>query len=56
LKHYFDGRELLLEYAEQTLKHLRALWQREVVIETNLGGKAHILKLDGEKLKQEKMK
>lgn len=56
LKHYFDGRELLLEYAEHTLRHIRALWQREVVIETNLGGKAHILKLDGEKLKQEKVK
>ncbi|MBZ5498812.1 MAG: SpoVR family protein [Acidobacteriia bacterium] len=34
LKHYHDGRDLQLEYAEKTLAHLRRLWQRDVVLET----------------------
>ncbi len=34
LKHYHDGRDLQLEYAEKTLAYLRRLWQRDVVLET----------------------
>lgn len=56
LKHSHDGRDLQLEYAEHTLKHVKALWQREVVLETTLSGKATLLKLDGDKVKQEKLK
>ncbi len=55
LKHYHDGRDLLLEYAEHTLKHISALWQREVVLETNVNGKDSILKISGGALKIEKM-
>ena len=51
LKHYHDGRDLLLEYAEHTLKHVRALWEREVVLETELNGKKSILKFEGDALK-----
>lgn len=51
LKHYFDGRELLLEYAEHTLKHITALWEREVVLETVINDKKTILSLDGDKIK-----
>jgi stage V sporulation protein R len=39
LKHYFEGRELQLEYAEKTLGHLQRLWGRECVLETLLQGK-----------------
>jgi stage V sporulation protein R len=55
LRHEFDGRELLLEYAENTIKHIKGLWEREVVLETTLNGKRSLLKLDGEKLKMEKV-
>ena len=55
LKHYHDGRDLQLEYAEQTLKHLKSLWEREVVLETTLSGKKSLIKLSGESLKIEKL-
>jgi stage V sporulation protein R len=51
LKHYHDGRDLLLEYAEKTLTHIAALWEREVVLETLLDGKKTILSLEQGKLK-----
>jgi len=43
LKHYQDGRELQLEYAEKTLAYVNRLWGREVVLETNLQGKRTLL-------------
>lgn len=55
LKHYHDGRDLLLEYAEHTLRHVKALWEREVVLETSVNGKKSILKLVGESLKVERI-
>lgn len=55
LKHYHDGRDLLLEYAERTLQHVRALWEREVVLETAVNGKKSILKLSGDSLKVERL-
>lgn len=54
LKHYHDGRDLQLDYAEHSLRHLQALWTREVVLETNLNGKDSIVKLDEGTLKVEK--
>jgi stage V sporulation protein R len=39
LKHYHDGRDLHLEYAEKTLGYLQRLWGRECVLETILQGK-----------------
>ena len=43
LKHYHDGRDLQIEYAEKTLGYLRRLWQRDVVLETILNGEACLL-------------
>jgi stage V sporulation protein R len=54
LKHYHDGRDLQLEYAEQTLKHVSRLWAREVVLETSINGKPSMLKLVGDGLKIER--
>jgi stage V sporulation protein R len=43
LKHYHDGRDLHLEYAEKTMAYLQRLWGREVVMETTLEGKRSLL-------------
>ncbi|MCC6220958.1 MAG: SpoVR family protein [Deltaproteobacteria bacterium] len=55
LKHDHDGRDLQLEYAEHTLKHLRALWKRQVILESNINGRRSMLKLVGDTLKVERM-
>ena len=55
LKHEHDGRDLLLEYAEHTLKHVKALWEREVVLETSLNQKKSLIKLSGESIKVERL-
>lgn len=54
LKHYHDGRDLQLDYAERSLRHIQALWQREVVLESMVNGKKSVLKLVGDSLKVEK--
>ena len=43
VKHYHDGRDLQLEYAEKSLAYLQRLWGREVVLETVLDGKRSLL-------------
>jgi stage V sporulation protein R len=43
LKHYHDGRDLQLEYAERALAYLQRLWRHEVVLETAVGGKKVLL-------------
>jgi stage V sporulation protein R len=43
LKHVYDGRDLLPEYAERTLEYAHRLWQREVVLETVVDGKPSLL-------------
>jgi len=43
LKHFHDGRDLQLEYADKTLAYLQRLWGREVVLETTLDGKRSLL-------------
>lgn len=55
LKHYHDSRDLQLEYAEQTLRHVAKLWERDVVLETSINGKGSLLKLVGESLKIERI-
>jgi stage V sporulation protein R len=55
LKHYHDGRDLQLEYADHTLKHVARLWEREVVLETSINGKASLLKVVGDSLKIERL-
>ena len=42
-RHYHDGRDLHIEYAEKTLAYLHRLWGREVVLETTLQGKRTLL-------------
>lgn len=54
LRHYHDGRDLLLEYAERTIKHIKALWEREVVLETIVNGKKSLLKIVNDSLKIER--
>src|SRR5208282_3201909 len=39
LRHYHEGRDLQLEYAEKTMSYLQRLWAREVALETMLQGK-----------------
>ena len=55
LKHYHDGRDLQLEYAEHSLKHVKALWERDVLLETIINGKRSLLKIVGDSLKVERM-
>lgn len=55
MKHYHDGRDLQLEYAEHTLKHVSKLWERDVVLETSINGKGSLLKLNGDSLKIERL-
>ncbi|HUO05200.1 MAG TPA: SpoVR family protein [Candidatus Binataceae bacterium] len=43
VKHYHDGRDLQLDYAEKSLSHLQRLWGREVVLESVLDGKRSLL-------------
>jgi len=55
LTHEHEGRDLQLDYAEKTLKHLNTLWGREVILETILNGKKSHLKLEGGTFKIEKV-
>jgi stage V sporulation protein R len=50
LKHSHDGRDLQLEYAEKTLKYLRQLWGREVLLETVINGKKSLLCFSDDRL------
>ena len=43
LRHEHDGRDLSLEAAEKTLAYVYRLWQRDVVLETELRGKRRLL-------------
>lgn len=54
LKHYHEGRDLQLDYAERTLHHVRNLWERKVVLETVLNGKRSLIKLSGDQIKIER--
>ena len=50
LRHFHDGRDLQLEYAEKTLQYLRQLWGREVALETILNEKKSLLCFSDDKL------
>jgi stage V sporulation protein R len=43
LKHYHDGRDLQLEYAEKTLRYVHQLWGRAVAMETLLDDRTALL-------------
>lgn len=47
LKHEFNNRELNLEYAEHTLRHLFQLWQRKVILEAYIDEHLCTLSFDG---------
>ncbi len=49
LKHEFDGRELELGYAYETLKHIVDLWNGKVSLATQLEGKQKIINCDESK-------
>lgn len=55
LKHEHESRDLQLEYAEKTLKHVSTLWGREVMLETVVNGRPSVLKLDEDTLKVERL-
>lgn len=46
LRHYHDGRDLQMSYAEKTLMHLHRLWERPVALETILGSERTVLGFD----------
>lgn len=39
LEHVFDGRELQLKYAIETIKYIVDLWKHKVILNTNIDGK-----------------
>jgi stage V sporulation protein R len=39
LRHYHDGRDLQLDYAERTLKYVNQLWGSDVALDTVLDGR-----------------
>lgn len=56
LAHEFNGVELQMDYARDTLASLQRLWSRPVHIETVLGGAKTILSYDGSEHKLEQAK
>lgn len=46
LRHTYDGRELELQYSEQTLHFVQRLWGRKVLLETHVAGKDVVLSYD----------
>ncbi|MDP4146508.1 MAG: SpoVR family protein [Bacillota bacterium] len=46
LEHVYDGRELNLVYAEETLKYIVDLWGHKVMLKTKLNGKEAIIGCD----------
>jgi stage V sporulation protein R len=54
LKHYYDGRELNLEYAEKTLAYAYRLWGRTVVLDSTVSGKQTLLLYNDEGLSTRK--
>ncbi len=55
LKHEHDGRDLQLEYGERTLRHIKFLWRRGVVMETVVNGRRSLLRLVDDALKIERI-
>ena len=48
VKHYHEGRDLQLEYAEKSISYLHRLWGHEVVLETVVNGKRALLSYSDE--------
>jgi stage V sporulation protein R len=52
LKHAYDGKQLDVDYASRTLKHLYSLWKRPVHISTIVEDSETLLTYDGEEFTQ----
>ncbi|HXG50805.1 MAG TPA: SpoVR family protein [candidate division Zixibacteria bacterium] len=50
LKHYHDGRDLQLEYAEKTLQYVQQLWGHDVALSTIINDKKSLLCYSDNKL------
>ncbi len=48
LKHYHDGRDLKLDYAEKTLEHIHGLWGSAVSLESAINDRGVLLSYDEE--------
>lgn len=48
LEHEWDGRELNLEYAHHTIKHIAQLWGKKVRLRTRVRNSYQIMETDGE--------
>jgi stage V sporulation protein R len=49
LEHVFDGRDLNLNYAEETLKSLIDLWRHKIILKTKFSGKETFISCDESK-------
>lgn len=49
LEHIYDGRELELQYANETLKHLVDIWEGKVILNTTAEGKKRSIMCDEQK-------
>ena len=47
LRHRYEGVELKLDHARDTIKNIQTIWNRPVHIETVMGGKGRLLTFDG---------
>ena len=47
LRHRFEGVELKLDHARDTLRNIQRIWSRPVHLETQAGGKGRLLTFDG---------
>lgn len=55
IRHEHDGRDLQLEYAEHSLRHLSTLWGNDVLLETNVNGRKSLLRLSDDVLKIDRL-
>jgi len=49
LRHYYEGQDLDMDYAERTLRYVHRLWHRTVHLETVMDGKQVVLTFDGDR-------
>ena len=47
LRHRYEGVELKLDFARDTLRNVHAIWNRPVYLETVVGGKGRLMSFDG---------
>jgi stage V sporulation protein R len=47
LRHRFEGTELKLDHARDTIRNIQRIWSRPVNLETIVGGKGRLLTFDG---------